>query len=245
VEQADDGAAADRRPPVDTVVIDVVVIDDHPLFSRGLGLLLPSVSGGRVRVVGSTDDASAAAALVRRHHADVALVDLHMPPPGGTRAIAAIRRVDPMVRVVALSGLAEADAALEALRAGAAGFLPKTADPELLVRPLLAVLDGWSVVPEALLRQLLADAQPTGDQRIADRLTADERRLWRLIADGASTVDISTTLHVSDRTTKRLVAHLLRRLDVSTRVEAAALAGRVGLGTAGRGAGGDAGGVVG
>ncbi|TFV53848.1 response regulator transcription factor [Blastococcus sp. TF02A-35] len=222
--------------------MDVVVVDDHPLFTRGLTLLLPGLSGGRVRVVGTTDDASAAAALVRRHHADVAIVDLHMPPPGGTRAIAAIRRADPMVRVVALSGLAEADAAIEALRAGASGFLPKTADPEHLVRPLLAVLDGWSVVPEALLRQLLEDAAPAGDS-IADQLTADERRLWRLIADGTSTVDIATTLHVSERTTKRLVAHLLRRLDVTTRVEAAALAGRVGLGKdgAGRQAGGLAG----
>ncbi|RBY96408.1 DNA-binding response regulator [Blastococcus sp. TF02-8] len=222
--------------------MDVVVVDDHPLFTRGLTLLLPGLSGGRVRVVGTTDDASAAAALVRRHHADVAIVDLHMPPPGGTRAVAAIRRADPMVRVVALSGLAEADAAIEALRAGAAAFLPKTADPEHLVQPLLAVLDGWSVVPEALLRQLLADAAPAGDG-IAERLTADERRLWRLVADGTSTVDIATTLHVSERTTKRLVAHLLRRLDVTTRVEAAALAGRVGLGrdSAGRQAGGPAG----
>jgi two-component system, NarL family, nitrate/nitrite response regulator NarL len=222
VGQTENGTAA--GPPV-----DVVVIDDHPLFSRWLTLLLPGLSGGQVRVVATTEDASAAAALVRRHHADVAIVDLHMPPPGGTRAIAAIRRAEPLVRVVALSGLGEADAALEALRAGAAAFLPKTADPELLVRPLLAVLDGWSVVPEALLRRLLADAKPAGDRGVAERLTADERRLWRLIADGASTVDIATTLHVSERTTKRLVAHLLRRLDVATRVEAAALAGRVGL----------------
>jgi DNA-binding NarL/FixJ family response regulator len=225
MSEIDGALGAERGTPV-----DVVVVDDHPLFTRGLSLLLPGLSGGRVRVVGTTDDASAAAALVRRHHADVAIVDLHMPPPGGTRAIAAIRRADPLVRVVALSGLAEADAAIEALRAGAAGFLPKTADPESLVRPLLAVLDGWSVVPEALLRQLLEEATPAGEQTIADRLTADERRLWRLVADGASTVDIATTLHVSERTTKRLVAHLLRRLDVTTRVEAAALAGRVGLG---------------
>jgi DNA-binding NarL/FixJ family response regulator len=135
--------------------VDVVVIDDHPLFSRGLTLLLPPVSGGRVRVVGTTDDASAGAALVRRHHADVAIVDLHMPPPGGVRAIAAIRR--------------------------------------------------------------------------AERLTSDDRRLWRLVAAGTSTVDIATTLHVSERTVKRLVAGLLRQLGVATRVEAAALAGRVGL----------------
>jgi two-component system nitrate/nitrite response regulator NarL len=228
-------AAAHQDAPV-----DVVVVDDHPLFSRGLALLLHGVSDGRVRVVATTDDASAAAALVRRHHADVAVVDLHMPPPGGVRAIAAIRRADPMVRVVALSGLAEADAALEALRAGASGFLPKSADPEKLVRPLLAVLDGWSVVPEGLLRQLLSDARPAEDDGVAGRLTADERRLWRLVADGTSTVDIATTLHVSERTTKRLVAHLLRRLDVTTRVEAAALAGRAGLaaeGGAGHGTG--------
>ncbi len=56
-----------------------MLVDDHPLFSRGLALLLPGVSEGRVRVVATTDDASAAAAMVRRHHADVAVVDLHMP----------------------------------------------------------------------------------------------------------------------------------------------------------------------
>lgn len=225
MEGTDAGAGAGHRPPV-----DVVVVDDHPLFSRGLSLLLPPESGGRVRVVATTEDASAAAALVLRNHADVAVVDLHMPPPGGTRAIAAIRRADPMVRVVALSGLAEADAALEALRAGASAFLPKTTSPEALVRPLLAVLDGWSVLPESLLRQLLADAAPSEDQGVVGRLSADERRLWRLVAAGTSTVDIATTLHVSERTVKRLVANLLRQLKVATRVEAAALAGRVGLG---------------
>jgi two-component system nitrate/nitrite response regulator NarL len=224
----DAAAAAHHGAPV-----DVVVVDDHPLFSRGLALLLEGISDGRVRVVGTTDDASAAAALVRRHHADVAVVDLHMPPPGGVRAIAAIRRADPVVRVVALSGLAEADAALEALRAGASGFLPKSADPETLVRPLLAVLDGWSVVPEALLRAMLDASAPTGDQGLVDRLTSDERRLWRLVADGMSTVDMATTLHVSERTVKRLVATLLRTLGVATRVEAAALAGRSGLGREG------------
>ncbi len=217
-------AAVSRRNPV-----DVIVVDDHPLFTRGLSLLLPDVSGGRVRVVGTTDDASAAAALVQRFRADVAVVDVQMPPPGGTRAIAAVRRVEPTVRVVAMSGMADEEAAVEALRAGASSFLPKTADPEALVEPLLAVLDGWSVLPEALLHHLLERAAPGDEEGIAGSLTADERRLWRLIAAGAGTMDIATTLHVSERTAKRLVAHLLRRLRVSSRVEAAALAGRLGL----------------
>jgi two-component system, NarL family, nitrate/nitrite response regulator NarL len=98
------------------------------------------------------------------------------------------------------------------------------------VQPLLAVLDGWSVLPEPLLRRLLERTAPGEEEGIAGQLSADERRLWRLIAAGAGTVDIATALHVSERTAKRLVAHLLRRLHVSSRVEAAALAGRVGLG---------------
>jgi two-component system nitrate/nitrite response regulator NarL len=217
------GARVPRLP------VDVIVVDDHPLFTRGLALLLPQVSDGFVRVVGTTDDASAAAALAQRTRADVAVVDVQMPPPGGSRAIAAVRRAQPLVRVVAISGLADAHAATEALRAGAVGFLPKSADPEALVRPLLSVLDGWSVLPEELLREILDRTVPASDEGITGRLTADERRLWRLVAAGAGTVDIALTVHVSERTAKRLVAQLLRRLHVSSRVEAAALAGRVGL----------------
>jgi two-component system nitrate/nitrite response regulator NarL len=220
----DGGAGAPRRDPV-----DLIVVDDHPLFTRGLSLLLPVVSEGRVRVVGTTDDASAAAALVQRTRADVAVIDVQMPPPGGARAIAAVHRIDPTVRVVAMSGQADSDAAIEALRAGAIGFLPKTADPESLVRPLLAVLDGWSVLPDHLLRDILDRTAPGAGDGPAARLTADERRLWRLIAAGVGTVDIATELHVSERTAKRLVAQLLRQLHVATRLEAAALAGRVGL----------------
>ena len=218
------GATVPRRTQV-----DLIVVDDHPLFTRGLSLLLPEVSHGRVRVVGTTEDASAAAALVQRFRADVAVVDVQMPPPGGSRAIAAVRRVEPTVRVVAISGMADDDAAVEALRAGASSFLPKSADPEALVGPLLAVLDGWSVLPEPLLRRMLERAVPGEQGGIAGQLSADERRLWRLIAAGAGTMDIATTLHVSERTAKRLVAHLLRRLRVANRVEAAALAGRIGL----------------
>ncbi|MEI4272257.1 response regulator transcription factor [Klenkia sp. LSe6-5] len=218
-----------ETPPVDSPPVDVVLVDDHALFSRGLAALLPTVSGGRVRVVGTTDDASAAATLVRRAQADLALVDLSMPPPGGVRAIQAIRRTAPAVRVVALSGTPDEDEQLEALHAGAEAFLPKTSDPEALVPPLLALLQGWSVVPVTLLRRMLADAAPREDQGVLGRLSADDRRLWRLVAAGTSTVDIALSLHVSERTAKRLVAGLLRQLRVSSRTEAAALAGRVGL----------------
>lgn len=202
----------------------LVVVDDHPLFVRGLELLLPITTNGRAEVVASTGDAAAAAALVSNCRPDLALVDLHMPPPGGIRAVAAIRRTTPRVRVVAMSGFADPASAVEALRAGAEGFLPKTSEPEELLPPLLAVLDGWAVLPAELLRAML---RPTRSAPVD--LDGEERRLLRAIAAGRSTVDIAEELHVSERTVKRMTAALLRKLRVSNRAEAAAVAGHSGI----------------
>ncbi|MEU8424651.1 response regulator transcription factor [Micromonospora sp. NPDC048835] len=199
-------------------------MDDHPLFVRGLELLLPITTDGRAEVVASTGDAAAAAALVANCRPDLALVDLHMPPPGGIRAMAAIRRTTPRVRVVAMSGSTDPAPALEALRAGAEGFLPKTSEPEELLPPLLAILDGWAVLPAGLLRAMLRPARFTPVE-----LDGEERRLLRAIATGRSTVDIAEELHVSERTVKRMTAALLRKLRVSNRAEAAALAGHSGI----------------
>jgi DNA-binding NarL/FixJ family response regulator len=204
----------------------IVVIDDHPLFVRGLELLLPDVSDSRATVVASTSDAASAAGLVRRTVPDLVLIDLHMPPPGGLRAITAVRQAEPRSRVLAMSGDADPAAAIEALRAGAEGFLPKSSEPGDLVHPLLAALEGWAVLPGSVLAALTAEA---GGGRIEVRLNDDERDLLRMIAAGLSTLEIAARLHLSERTVKRQTATLLRRLRVSSRTEAAALAGSAGL----------------
>ncbi|MBQ1056482.1 response regulator [Micromonospora sp. C32] len=204
--------------------VRLAVVDDHALFVRGLELLLSATTDGRTRVVGSTTDAAGAAALVTRSAPDLVLVDLHMPPPGGLRAIAAIRRTSPHVRVLAMSGSDDPAPAVEALRCGAEGYLPKTSEPEDLLPPLLAVLDGWAVVPGALLRRLVGPVRSPGLN-----LDDEERRLLRAIATGEGAVTIAERMHTSERTVKRMTAALLRKLRVTNRVEAAALAGRAGL----------------
>jgi DNA-binding NarL/FixJ family response regulator len=108
----------------------LALIDHHPLFVHGLELLLPAISDGRFQVVGSTNDAASAAALVRRCLPDLALVDLQLPPPGGIRAVAAIRRAAPRLRVIAMSGPEEPTLAVAALRAGAEGCMPKGSQAE-------------------------------------------------------------------------------------------------------------------
>jgi two-component system nitrate/nitrite response regulator NarL len=207
--------------------IRVTVVDDHPLFVGGLELLLPEVSDGRAVVVASTGDAAAAASLVRRTVPDLVLVDLHMPAPGGVRAIAAIRRTTPRVRIVAMSGDDEPAPALEALRAGAEGFLPKSAEVKEVLQPLLAILDGWAVLPSELLGTLLAPAR--GIRPAPVDLDGAEKQLLQLIAAGATTTEIALQLPVSERTVKRLTATLLRKLRVSSRTEAAAVAGSAGI----------------
>jgi DNA-binding NarL/FixJ family response regulator len=215
--------------------VRLALVADQPLFTRGLELLLPAVTQSRVRVVATTADASQASAVVLRHRPDLAVVDLALAEPGGLRAISAIRRVEPDVPVLAMSDGHERSAsddratahAVDALRAGASGVVCKTTEPEDFVAPLLAAVDGWAVVPREVLLRLVtsvARARPA-----VPTLTDDDRELWRMIASGSSVQAIAVDMHVSDRTAKRLIAALLRRLKVATRTEAATLAGRSGL----------------
>jgi DNA-binding NarL/FixJ family response regulator len=218
--------SSDHTRRTDTATL--VVVDDHILFAQGLQLVLEEATAGALKVVATSGDAGAAEELVRRHHPDLAIVDLAMPPPGGFAAIRAIKKRYPRVRVLALSGVDSVEAAADALAAGADGFLPKAAEPDAIITPLMAVLAGWAVVPHGLLEHLLTRARPQDKATLAD-FTESELVLWRLIAQGLDTGKIASQLFVSDRTAKRLVAALLRRLGVTTRIEAAAAAGRAGL----------------
>jgi two-component system nitrate/nitrite response regulator NarL len=212
-----------------TSTIRVAVVDDHDLFVRGLELLLPQVSNGRATVVAATKDAAYAASVVRHAVPDLVLVDLHMPPPGGLRAIGAVRQAAPRSRVLAMSGDDDPAVAIEALRNGAGGFLPKSSDPASLLQPLLAALDGWAVLPESLLAEVFASDRRPAPNPATEALDDRERELLRWISAGASTVEMAGRMHVSERTVKRLTATLLRKLRVSSRAEAAALAGGAGL----------------
>ncbi len=208
--------------------IVVVIVDDHSLFSRGLELLLSAASEGRIKVAGRTESAEEALALVRRNRPQVALVDLAMPPPGGVGAIREIAHHYPQVRILALSGTDDRELALEALAAGAHGFIPKSSDPDVLVPPLLSLGAGLSVLPTSLLHALV-EVRATRRPELLGRLDEEEITLWRLVARGLESMEIAERTFVSERTAKRMVASLLRKLEVANRVEAALLAGRVGL----------------
>ena len=209
-------------------VLTVVLVDDHQLFSRGLELLLNTDPESRVRVLARTEEASRALELVRHHRPKVAIIDLVMPPPGGLAAVEAVKRHYPEVRVLALSGNDDVTSAVDALRAGADGFLLKSSEPDELVPPLIALASGVAVVPAPVMNALLDAKASSGETRLAG-LCEEDIALLRLVAAGLESIEIADTLHVSERTAKRLVAALLRRIEVANRVQAAAFAGRAGL----------------
>lgn len=206
----------------------VVIVDDHELFANGLELLLTHLWGDLFRVAGRTTRVQEAADLVVSSGADLAIVDLAMPPLGGVAAIRHIKRVSPSTRVLALSGTDDPQLAQDALRCGADGFLSKTAGPELLVGPLRTVAAGFRVLDGWILDDLLRNTrQPPGE--LMEKFSAQDFKLWTLVAAGLETVDIAARMLVSERTTKRMVAALLNRLGVANRVAAAGMAGRYGL----------------
>jgi DNA-binding NarL/FixJ family response regulator len=206
----------------------VVIVDDHALFAQGLALLLESRAGDTFVVAGSTTAGEEAVALVGREGADIAIIDLALPPLGGVETIRRVTAAYPATQVLALSGTEDLGLAAAALRAGAAGFLGKSADPEVLVAPLLTIAAGVRVLRADLLDALLAAGDRT-DDGLVESLGSRELQLWALLARGLETSEIAKPMLVSERTAKRMIASLLHRLGVGNRIEAAALAGRYGL----------------
>jgi two-component system nitrate/nitrite response regulator NarL len=207
--------------------VRLALVDDGGVFGRAVEQLIDEVSGGGVTIVGRTDDHRAAVDLVRRRRPHLVLLDLALGPAGMT-ALRELHRSTPVTRIVAVADEADVNLVSTTFRAGAHGLLLKSTTPEDLVAPLLAAASGHCVLPAALLPSLVGTAVARRPE-LLDVLTPEDRQLWRMVADGVETMQIAETLFVSERTAKRMVALLLRRLGVSNRIQAAALAGQAGL----------------
>lgn len=206
----------------------VVIVDDHALFAQGLRLLLASTADRVFDVAAIGNSSEDAVPLVGRHRADIVTIDLTLPPRGGVHAITAVRATYPTTAILALSGTDDLSLAERALRAGADGYLQKTSDADALVAPLLSVAAGMKVVDPALLERLLVSNR-TPDDGLLDGLDEHFITLWSLLAHGLEIHAIATRMHVSERTTKRMMASLIHKIGARNRIEAAALAGRYGL----------------
>jgi len=211
-------------------VIGVLVVDDHAVVRRGLAAYLESADG--IEAVAEAANGRDALVQLRRLATEnrlprVVLMDVLMPEMDGISAIGEILASYPDVRVVMLTSFGEVERVYAALQAGAAGYLLKDADPDEVAAAIRAAARGEvhldPAVAGRLTRQLVSP--PTG----LASLTARERTVLALVARGLSNRQIAAELYISDRTARTHVSHVLTKLQLSSRTQAALVAIREGL----------------
>jgi DNA-binding NarL/FixJ family response regulator len=214
-------------------VIDVLLVEDQPLLRAGFRLILDGEPG--VRVVGEAQDGVEAISAARSLRPDVVLMDLHMPRIDGLAATRRIVAADPDARVLVLTVLEDEATLLQALQAGASGYLLKDASPDELVRALRAVASGDAVLDPAVTKRLLAAVRPLLPQP-AERetqwppsLSPREREILLRLAKGRSNREIATELVIGESTVKTHVAAVLTKLGLRDRIQAVIYAYEQGL----------------
>jgi DNA-binding NarL/FixJ family response regulator len=209
----------------------VVLVDDHHFFREGLREML-EVDG--MAVVGETTDGDGAVALARELAPDIVVIDLKMPKASGIDALRQILTASPHAHVVVLTVSADQADVLEALTAGACGYLLKDTQADELVGGIRQAAGGHAVLSREVLRALVARVRiddHVTEQASSDglALTARELEVIRLIANGSDNAAIGRELSISRHTVKQYVTNIFEKLGVNSRVQAAVYAVRKGL----------------
>jgi DNA-binding NarL/FixJ family response regulator len=212
-------------------VIRALIVDDHDLFRRGLRELLEEQG---IRVIGEAASGRDAIALAARARPDVVVMDLGLPRLSGVDATRELVAADPDARVLVLTVSADERTVLDALIAGASGYLLKDATIEEIAAGVRAAAAGESFVSPRVahhvLGRLRGHAGVTSDPMPDDtRLSERELEILRLVAEGCDNDQIAESLVLSPRTVKNHVSSILTKLDMDNRVQAAVFAVRKGL----------------
>jgi DNA-binding NarL/FixJ family response regulator len=211
--------------------VRVLLVDDHDLFRTGLRNLLEERG---VQVAGEAGQGADAVRLVRELAPDVVVMDLHMPGMSGIEAIRQIHGFAPLTRVLVLTISDQDDDVLDAILAGACGYLLKDASVDELIRGIVAAAVGESLVSPAIagkvLQQVRATAiSPEAADTIRTELSDRELDVLKLIAAGNDNAMIAAQLHISPKTVKNHISNILMKLQIENRIQAAVYAVRSGI----------------
>lgn len=231
--QSDEGAwmrEDDLTAPVQAPV-RVIVVDDHDLFRIGLRRLLEDQDG--LEVVGDARRGDEAVQRAAELRPDVVVMDVNMPGMSGVQATRALRELSPLTAVLMLTVSVDEDAVLDAVLAGASGYLLKDATLPEIVRGIRAAAEGQSLIAPAVAGSLLARLRrhgpPDAPAPALTELSPRELEVLRLVVAGCENRDIGRRLNLSAGTVKHHVSSALTKLGVDNRIQAAVLAVRSGL----------------
>lgn len=211
--------------------VRVLLVDDHTLFRSGVRALLQRHEG--FEVVGEAADSLEGVRRARELHPDVVLLDLHMPGISGKDAVKLFLEEVPDTHVIMLTVSEAAEDLVDTLRAGASGYLLKNIETEILLDSIRRAVSGDSVVSTEMTTKLVSGlrASPaSGEVDVArESLSPREREILGYVAKGASNKEIARSLDLAESTVKIHVQHILRKLNLSSRVQAAVYAIEHGL----------------
>ena len=213
-----------------TEAITVLVVDDHPIMRQGLREVL--AGSGRFVVVGEAGDGEEALRLAADLMPQLVIMDVIMPRKDGIEACRELMALLPDTRVVMLTGAALEDAVIDAIAAGATGFLEKYAPPEEFIAAMLDVAAGRLRVPDEAVKRVFAmlrGQRPLDSARPADRLTTIERNTLTLFASGTSYSEIAKQRGISIVTVRNTLYRIQDKLGIETKPELVIWAVRNGL----------------
>lgn len=212
--------------------LSVMIVDDHPLFRKGLRALLAALP--EVTLVGEAQTGRAAVELAEALQPDVILMDLQMPEGDGVSAIRQIVATSPHIRILVVTMFEDDDSVFAAMRAGARGYVLKDADDEAIVQALRAVGRGDAIFSPAIATRLLRyfNTLPALPATLFPELTASERKVLQLMAAGVSNQAIAAELALSRKTVRNYVSNIFSKLQVADRAQAVVKAREAGFGQA-------------
>ena len=208
--------------------IRVLIVDDHSVVREGQRALIATEPG--MELVGEGADGIEAIQLTKSLKPDVILIDLLMPRMGGIEAIDKIKAENSKVNILVLTSFAEDEKVFSAIKAGALGYLLKDATPRELLAAIRQVYRGEPSMDSAVAHKLMRELQRSSDLPLTEEpLTEREVDVLKLVAQGLTNQDIAEKLVISERTVRTHVSHILDKLHLANRTQAALYALREGL----------------
>jgi DNA-binding NarL/FixJ family response regulator len=211
--------------------VRVLIVDDHDLFRSGLRNLLEDEG---VQIVGEAAAGQEALKIVREVAPDVVVMDLNMPGMGGVEATRHISTVAPLTRVVMLTISDQDNDVIDAILAGACGYLLKDSSIQELIAGIRAASLGESLISPTIAAKVLqrlraSTSQPEIESTIRAELSDREIEVLKLIANGKDNAMIAAELHISPKTVKNHISNILMKLQIDNRIQAAVYAVRSGI----------------
>ena len=201
--------------------IRILIADDHPLFREGVATTLNNLP--EFQIVGQAETVSETLELVATLLPDVVLLDINLPGESGISAAKDISSAYPVVNIIMLTASEDEDDLLNALKAGASGYIIKGVHAKELASAVLSVVDGGTYISKGLASTLLFElTQPKDPDPLTD-LSDREEQILQLVSEGLTNREIGERLHLAEKTIKHYMTNVLQKLHVRSRVEAALL----------------------